>query len=226
MYKLLMVEDDAHICELVSLYTDKAKLELITAADGEAGLAAYYDEEPDLVLLDIMLPERSGWELCREIRKDNPLLPILMLTGRGEADDIVRGLDIGADDYVVKPFDPNELMARIHALLRRAHPFSTGSLLSSGRLQVDMQNRELTAAGEKLLFPPRELELLAFFMQYSGQTLTREQLLDAVWGRDFDGDPRTVDVHVKRIRRRLDTVESGVQLVTVRQAGYRLEEIT
>jgi DNA-binding response OmpR family regulator len=221
---ILMVEDDPNITELVSLYVEKEGWRFISASDAEEGLAAYYDFRPDMVLLDIMLPGKNGWELCRELRREDAALPILMLTGKTEQEDVIFGLETGADDYVAKPFDPQELTARIKALMRRAAPFSSGETPQTlARVIINTDEMKLIVDGEELVTPPRELKLLSFFMAYPGQTLSREQLINEVWGWDYEGDWRTVDVHIKRLRRHLESRKSGLVIQTVRGLGYRLE---
>lgn len=221
---ILLIEDDLNICDLITLYIDRQSWQIRFETDGHAGLSAYYDDEPDLVIIDIMLPEINGLDVCREIRQDDPLIPILMLTGKGETEDIVKGLETGADDYLVKPFDPNELMARLRSLARRTMPFAGDQkVLCHGNTGVHMDAQILTIKGEPVPCAPRELMLLDFLARYQGQTISRTQILDHIWGREFEGDPRTVDVHMKRIRQKLREHGSDWQLITVRGIGYRME---
>ena len=221
---VLIIEDDANIAELVSLYMEKEGWRVTIASDGEEGLGRYYDNEPDLLIVDIMLPEVNGLDICREVRRDDRLVPILILTGKGETDDIVRGLDAGADDYLVKPFEPKELLARVKSLFRRSFPYaeSTASF-TAGNTSLSPDQHEWRINGELIAAAPREIRVLSLLMHCEGQTLSREQILDPVWGKDFDGDPRTVDVHMKRIREKLRKHESDWSLLTVRGVGYRLE---
>ncbi len=220
-----MVEDDPNICELVQLYVEKEGYQFITRYQGEKGMEAYYEEDPDFVILDIMLPEVSGWEICKEIRRDNPLVPIIMLTGKGESYDKIRGLELGADDYVVKPFDPNELIARMKAVMRRANLLdATKEKIELNSLTIDMKQYKVYLDGEEVVMPPKELELLYFFASNRNQVFTRQQLLDHIWGYDFDGDSRTIDVHVKRIREKLNTDSLKWSLKTIRGVGYKFEE--
>ncbi|AOM83998.1 response regulator transcription factor [Salisediminibacterium beveridgei] len=221
---LLLIEDDLNICDLISLYIKKNGWHIRFETDGHKGLAAYYDDEPDLVIIDIMLPEINGLEVCKEIRQDDQLMPILMLTGKGETEDIVKGLETGADDYLVKPFDPHELMARIKSLARRSFPFAGDQGgFTYGNTVVHLETQSLTIQDEPVSCAPRELMLLQFLVRYQEQTLSRAQILDQIWGKSFEGDPRTVDVHMKRIREKLRKHGSDWHLITVRGVGYRLE---
>ncbi|ADH98188.1 response regulator transcription factor [Salisediminibacterium selenitireducens] len=221
---VLIIEDDANIAELVSLYMEKEGWRVTIASDGEEGLSCYYDSEPDLLIVDIMLPEVNGLDICRDVRQDDRLVPILILTGKGETDDIVRGLDAGADDYLVKPFEPKELLARVKSLLRRSFPYAgSTTFFTAGNTSLSPEQHEWRINGELIAAAPREIRVLSLLVHCKGQTLSREQILDPVWGKDFDGDPRTVDVHMKRIREKLRTFESDWSLVTVRGVGYRIE---
>lgn len=220
--KILIIEDDDTIVELIQLYIDKIGFSSITATDGEEGLNLFYSESPDCLLLDIMLPKMNGWEVCRAIRLEDKHIPIIMLTGRGESYDIINGLDIGADDYVVKPFDPNELTARIKTVLRR-------TVLSESRMDklqldnivIDMKEYRVMINDREVPMPPKEMELFYYMALHPNQVLTRQQLLDRVWGYEFDGDPRTVDVHIKRIRDKLAANKADWALATIRGVGYR-----
>lgn len=222
--KILIIEDDDTIVELIQLYIDKIGFSSIAATDGEEGLNLFYSESPDCLLLDIMLPKMNGWEVCRAVRLEDKHIPIIMLTGRGESYDIINGLDIGADDYVVKPFDPNELTARIKTVLRR-------TVLSESRMDklqldnvvIDMKEYRVMINDREVPMPPREMELFYYMALHPNQVLTRQQLLDRVWGYEFDGDPRTVDVHIKRIRDKLAANKADWAVATIRGVGYRFE---
>lgn len=223
--KVLIVEDDPNIVELLTLYLEKSGYGTIIALDGEAGLEKYYDEQPDCIILDLMLPEMDGWEVCRMIRLDDRKIPIIMLTGRGESYDIIHGLDIGADDYVVKPFDPNELIARMKSVLRRsAYSHDIETLIEMSNMTIIPDEHRVVINGVELFMPPREMALLHYFATWPNQVLSRQQLLDEVWGSDFEGDPRTVDVHIKRIRDKLLAHAAKWSVKTVRGVGYRFEE--
>ncbi|MFC4768003.1 response regulator transcription factor [Effusibacillus consociatus] len=220
--KILVIDDDPHICELIKLYGETNGYQMISAYDGMEGLERFFDETPDLVILDIMLPEMDGWQLCKSIRADKPT-PIIMLTGKGESYDRIKGLDLGADDYMVKPFDPKELMARIKAVLRRGNQLpETKEVIEFPSLRIDPNQYHVICRGTEFTLPPKEMELLYFFATYPNQVFTRQQLLDKVWGFDFHGDPRTVDVHIKRIREKLGD-HTQWSLKTIRGIGYKFE---
>jgi DNA-binding response OmpR family regulator len=221
--KVLIIEDDPNILELITLYIEKEGFHAIGAEDGDMGLTQYYDESPDFIILDIMLPEMDGWEVCKEIRRDNRNIPIIMLTGKGESYDKIRGLEIGADDYVVKPFDPNELMARVKAVLRRSHINNTKETVTLPNLTVNLNEYRVIYKNNEIVMPPKEIELLYFLAQNTNQVFTRHQLLDKVWGYDYDGDSRTIDVHIKRIREKLEDESSRWVLKTIRGIGYKFE---
>ncbi len=221
--KVLIVEDDPNISDLISLYIEKEGLCAICAEDGEMGLSLYFDKNPDFIILDIMLPEMDGWEVCKEVRRDNPSVPIIMLTGKGESYDKIRGLDIGADDYVVKPFDPNELIARVKAILRRTHPINRRESISLPDLNINISEYKAFYKDKELMMPPKEMEILYFLALNPNQVFTRQQLLDKIWGYDYDGDPRTIDVHIKRIREKLEEESTSWALKTIRGIGYKLE---
>lgn len=219
--KILVIDDDPNICELISLYGEKSGYQMSAALDGKDGLLKFYDDSPDLVVLDIMLPEMDGWEVCREIRKEKPT-PVIMLTGKGESYDKIKGLELGADDYMVKPFDPKELMARIKAVLRRGQVLSEQRKIRLPQLLIDQQQYKVLCRGQELTFPPKEMELLTFLAANPNRVFTRQQLLDQIWGFDFEGDPRTVDVHIKRIREKLGETTFW-SLKTIRGIGYKFE---
>lgn len=220
---LLVIDDDPNICELIRLYGEKAGYNVEVAHTGINGLDMYYDMLPDLVILDIMLPGIDGWDVCKEIRRDYET-PIVMLTGKGESYDKIKGLDIGADDYMVKPFDPNELLARIKAVSRRYNMMNGESdVLSFPNLVIDMSQYKVNCSGEEMTLPPKEMELLYYLATHANRVFTRQQLLDQIWGFNFEGDSRTVDVHIKRIREKLGKENKDWQLKTLRGIGYKFE---
>jgi DNA-binding response OmpR family regulator len=222
--KALVVEDDGNIAELLRLYLEKDGFEVFRAADGGAGIRMAQSLEPDLVLLDIMLPVMDGWAVCSAIRKDSEV-PIIMLTAKGETFDKVTGLEMGADDYVVKPFEVKELLARIHAVMRRSESEQKGGekKLCFDRLIVNLDSYELIADGKRVDTPPKEMELLYHLASSPNRVYTRNQLLDEVWGFDYFGDSRTVDVHIKRLREKLEGVSDKWSLKTVWGVGYKFE---
>ncbi|GHO48812.1 response regulator transcription factor [Ktedonospora formicarum] len=220
---ILIIEDDPDICELITLYAEKSGYNVSIARTGMSGLELFYATHPDLVLLDIMLPEMDGWEVCKDIRRDETT-PVIMLTGKGENGDKLKGFDLRADDYLVKPFDPNELMARIKAVLRRANPMLVVTeAIQLPLLKIDVQQYKVTYATQEIVFPPRELELLYFLASHANRVFTRQQLVDHLWGWDFEGDPRTVDVHIKRIREKLGADNLYWRVKTIRGVGYKFE---
>ena len=220
----LVVEDDINIADLLRLYLEKDGFEVFHAADGGEGVKLEREKEPDLILLDIMLPVMDGWGVCREIRK-NSQVPIIMLTAKGETFDKVNGLEMGADDYITKPFEIKELMARIHAVLRRSdrEEQSDEKKLSFDKLVINLDSYELIVNGKKVDTPPKEMELLFHLASSPNRVYTRNQLLDEVWGFDYFGDSRTVDVHVKRLREKLEGVSEQWSLKTVWGVGYKFE---
>ncbi len=223
--KILVVDDDKNICELLRLYLEKEGFSPVIANDGEAALAKYDVEKPDLLILDIMMPKLDGWQVCREIRKKSEV-PIIMLTAKGETFDKVLGLELGADDYVVKPFDAKEIVARIKAVLRRVGGQQNESAIKEVRfdkLIVNMTKYELRVNGQQVDTPPKELELLYHLASNPNRVYTRDQLLDEVWGFEYYGDSRTVDVHVKRLREKLEGVSDQWTLKTVWGVGYKFE---
>ncbi len=222
--KALIIEDDANIAELLRLYLEKDGFDVIRAADGGTGARLALSENPDVILLDIMLPVMDGWQVCRKIRETSRV-PIIMLTAKGETFDKVNGLDIGADDYVVKPFEVKELLARIHAVMRRTEPEekSGEKKLSFDRLTINLDSYELTVDGKRVETPPKEMELLFHLASSPNRVYTRNQLLDEVWGFDYFGDSRTVDVHIKRLREKLEGVSDQWTLKTVWGVGYKFE---
>ena len=224
-YKILIVDDDANICELLRLYLEKGGFDTVVANDGEQAVEYASKYSPDLILLDIMLPKLDGWQVCREIRKTSET-PIIMLTAKGETFDKILGLELGADDYVSKPFDTKEVIARIKAVLRRTNDSDKGSQISEVRydkLRINLTNYELEVNGVKIDTPPKELELIYHLASNPNRVYTRDQLLDEVWGFDYYGDSRTVDVHVKRLREKLENVSDEWSLKTVWGVGYKFE---
>ncbi len=223
--KILVVDDDKNICELLRLYLEKEGFTPVIANDGEMALTKYDVEKPDLLILDIMMPKLDGWQVCREIRKKSEV-PIIMLTAKGETFDKVLGLELGADDYVVKPFDAKEIVARIKAVLRRAGGQASEPSVKEVRfdkLTVNMTKYELRVDGKQVDTPPKELELLFHLASNPNRVYTRDQLLDEVWGFEYYGDSRTVDVHVKRLREKLEGVSDQWMLKTVWGVGYKFE---
>ena len=224
-YKILIVDDDENICELLRLYLEKDGFDTIVANDGEQAVDFAAKYSPDLILLDIMLPKLDGWQVCREIRKTSET-PIIMLTAKGETFDKILGLELGADDYVSKPFDTKEVIARIKAVLRRSHEKDKASQINEVRydkLRINLTNYELEVNGVKIDTPPKELELVYHLASNPNRVYTRDQLLDEVWGFDYYGDSRTVDVHVKRLREKLENVSEEWCLKTVWGVGYKFE---
>ncbi len=223
--KILIVDDDKNICELLRLYLAKEGYTCCLAHDGEAAVVAFEAEKPDLVLLDVMMPKMDGWETCRRIRAVGNT-PVIMLTAKGETFDKVLGLELGADDYVVKPFDAKEVVARIKAVLRRCTPCENapgGSVISYDKLSVDLTRYELKVNGAVVDAPPKELELLYYLASHPNRVFTRDQLLDEVWGFEYYGDSRTIDVHVKRLREKLEETSDAWSLKTVWGVGYKFE---
>lgn len=224
-YKILIVDDDENICELLRLYLEKDGFETVVANDGEQAVKYAQQYNPDLILLDIMLPLLDGWQVCREIRKTSET-PIIMLTAKGETFDKILGLELGADDYVCKPFDTKEVIARIKAVLRRSNDNDKQNQISEVRydkLKINLTNYELVVNGVRVDTPPKELELIYHLASNPNRVYTRDQLLDEVWGFDYYGDSRTVDVHVKRLREKLENVSSEWSLKTVWGVGYKFE---
>ncbi len=222
--KALVIEDDKNIAELLRLYLEKDGFEVTIASDGGTGLRAAGEVEPDVILLDIMLPVMDGWQVCKEIRRSSQV-PIIMLTAKGETYDKVTGLEMGADDYVTKPFEVKELIARIHAVMRRADGAAAPveKKLVYDKLVINLDSYELIVNGKKIDTPPKEMELLYHLAASPNRVFTRNQLLDEVWGFDYFGDSRTVDVHIKRLREKLEGVSEQWSLKTVWGVGYKFE---
>ena len=224
---VLIVEDDPNIRELLQMYLEKDGYAVTLAADGGQGLEKFRAIQPDLVLLDVMMPVMDGWAVCKAIRQESST-PVIMLTAKGETDDKVTGLKAGADDYVTKPFEMKELLARIEAVLRRSDRGTEETKtrrLTFDKLTVDMDAFELTVDGKKVDTPPKEMELLFYLASSPNRVYTRNQLLDEVWGFDYFGDSRTVDVHVKRLREKLEGVSEKWNLKTVWGVGYKFEVV-
>ena len=225
---VLIVEDDRNIAELLQLYLEKEGYAVITAEDGGKGLEKFRTIKPDLVLLDVMMPVMDGWAVCKAIRLESQV-PIIMLTAKGETDDKVSGLKSGADDYITKPFELKEVLARIEAVLRRTTGVTTekkSRRLTFDKMTIDMDSFQLTVDGKKVDTPPKEMELLFFLASSPNRVYTRNQLLDEVWGFDYFGDSRTVDVHVKRLREKLEGVSESWSLKTVWGVGYKFEVLS
>ncbi|MCR4564086.1 MAG: response regulator transcription factor [Clostridiales bacterium] len=226
--KVLVVDDDTNICELLRLYLEKEGFSVISANDGETALSVFKSEEPDMVLLDIMLPKLDGWQVCREIRKFSET-PIIMLSAKGETFDKVLGLELGADDYVTKPFDTKEIVARIKSVLRRTNAGTvteaedTIKEVNYDKLQINLTNYVLKVDGKQIDTPPKELELIYHLASHPNKVFTRDQLLDEVWGFEYYVDSRTVDVHIKRLREKLKGVSDKWELRTVWSVGYKFE---
>lgn len=223
--KILVVDDDTNICELLRLYLEKEGYVVKIVNDGVSAINAFKQENPDLTLLDIMIPKFDGWQVCREIRKFSDK-PIIMLTAKGETFDKVLGLELGADDYVTKPFDTKEVVARIKAVLRRTAPASDTSDVKEvnyDKLSINLTNYEMKVNGVSVDTPPKELELIYHLASNPNRVFTRDQLLDEVWGFDYYGDSRTVDVHIKRLREKLEGVSDKWELKTVWSVGYKFE---
>jgi len=219
---ILVIDDDRNILAIIELYLKKAGFQVFTCADGTSALAAFHETRPSLVVLDIMLPGRDGWAVLHDIRMESET-PVIMLTAKGDTGDRVQGLELGADDYIAKPFDAKELIARIKAVLRRRQPCEPERTISLPGLTVSLENYAVTLDGRQLEMPPKEIELLYFLASHPGKVFTREQLLEQVWGFDFFGDSRTVDVHVKRIREKLGDNHEW-ELRTVWGVGYKFEQ--
>ena len=223
--KILVVDDDTNICELLRLYLEKEGYVVKIVNDGVSAINAFKQENPDLTLLDIMIPKLDGWQVCREIRKFSDK-PIIMLTAKGETFDKVLGLELGADDYVTKPFDTKEVVARIKAVLRRTAPASDTSDVKEvnyDKLSINLTNYEMKVNGVSVDTPPKELELIYHLASNPNRVFTRDQLLDEVWGFEYYGDSRTIDVHIKRLREKLEGISDQWALKTVWGVGYKFE---
>ncbi|PAB59957.1 response regulator transcription factor [Anaeromicrobium sediminis] len=225
MKKILVVDDDINICELIGLYLRKEGYEIVFAHDGKSAIDVLAKERPNLVILDIMLPEMDGWDVCTEMKKISDI-PIIMLSAKGDTFDKVLGLKLGADDYMVKPFEPRELIARIDAVLRRTYgsTVSTKSI-SLPDLYIDLDKYIVRIDDEDMKLPKKEMELLYFLVKNKGKVFTREQLIDNIWGIDFFGDTRTIDVHIKRLREKLSNLSDKYNIKTIWGVGYKFEII-
>lgn len=219
--KILIVEDDGNIRELLRLYLEREGYEITEAANGEEGVELWRKINPDMILLDVMMPIMDGWQVCKIIRKESKV-PIIIMTAKGETFDKVNGLEMGADDYIVKPLEMREVIARVRAIFRRLAPEDSGKI-SFDKLTVDKQAYDLIVDGKRVDAPPKEIELLYFLASNPNRVFTRAQLLDDVWGFDYFGDTRTVDVHVKRLREKLEGVSDKWELKTVWGVGYKFE---
>lgn len=220
--KILIVEDDDNIRELLRLYLEREKYIIIEASNGVEGVKAWKMEKPDMLLLDVMMPVMDGWAVCEEIRAASDV-PIIMLTAKGETIDRVKGLEMGADDYIVKPLEMAEVIARVRAVFRRIAPEDAPGKIAFDNLVIDKQAYDLVIKGKRMDAPPKEIELLYYLASSPNRVFTRAQLLDDVWGFDYYGDTRTVDVHIKRLREKLDNVSDKWQLKTVWGVGYKFE---
>ena len=220
--KILIVEDEANIRELLRLYLEREGYTVLDAENGVEGIKKWKSDKPDMLLLDVMMPVMDGWAVCREIRAESDV-PIIMLTAKGETADRVSGLEMGADDYIVKPLEMPEVIARVRAVFRRMAPDDAPEKLSFDNLVIDKQAYDLVIKGKRVDAPPKEIELLYFLASSPNRVFTRAQLLDDVWGFDYFGDTRTVDVHVKRLREKLEGVSDKWELKTVWGVGYKFE---
>ena len=221
MSKILIVDDDPHIRELASLFLRNDGFEVIEAEDGTDALTKLDSVKVDLFVIDVMMPNMDGWELCRELRAAYDL-PILMLTAKGETSQKLKGFQLGTDDYLVKPFEPLELLARVHALLKR-YRIVASQTVQIGELTMDRKSFEVKVKGESLTLPLKEFELLFKLASYPGRTFSREQLIEDIWGYDFVGTDRTLDVHINRLRERFPEEKHSFKITTIRGLGYRLE---
>ena len=220
--KILIVEDEANIRELLRLYLEREGYTVLEAENGVEGIKKWKSDKPDMLLLDVMMPVMDGWEVCREIRAESDV-PIIMLTAKGETADRVSGLEMGADDYIVKPLEMPEVIARVRAVFRRIAPDDAPEKLSFDNLVIDKQAYDLVIKGKRVDAPPKEIELLYFLASSPNRVFTRAPLLDEGWGFDYFGDTRTVDVHVKRLREKLEGVSDKWELKTVWGVGYKFE---
>jgi DNA-binding response OmpR family regulator len=221
MAYVLVVDDDPHIRKLIRVILEKEGLGVREAPDGQAALALMESDPSDLVILDIMMPIMDGWTLCKELRSRSDV-PLLLLTAKGETVDKVRGFDLGADDYLVKPFDPPELIARVKALFKR-YRIAASQQVTLAELSMDRQNYEVKVNADPVTLPPKEFELLFMMGSHFGRTLARDQLIETVWGFDFEGNERTLDVHINRLRERFSDWGVSLKISTIRGLGYRLE---
>jgi two-component system, OmpR family, response regulator len=221
MSKILIVDDDPHIRELVKVFLKREGFEISEAADGLEALDIHAAWKADVIVVDIMMPKMNGWDLCRQLKEDGDV-PVLMLTAKGETSQKLKGFQLGADDYLVKPFEPLELVARVKALLKR-YRIATSQTIQVGALWMDRKSFEVVAQGERMTLPLKEFELLFKLAGYPGRTFTREQLIEDIWGYDFQGNERTLDVHINRLRERFPAERCSFKITTIRGLGYRLE---
>lgn len=222
MPKILVADDDSNIRELVSLFLKREGYQVIGVADGIDALEKLESVRPDLAIIDVMMPRMDGWALCSAIRASYDI-PLLMLTAKGETSQKVKGFELGADDYVVKPFDPPELIVRVKALLKR-YRIAASQTVEFGDIVMNQTDFHMSAGGDTVTLPPKEFELLFKLGSYPGKTFSRDQLIEQLWGIDYEGDERTVDVHIKRLRDRFPEEQYRFRIVTIRGLGYRLEE--
>ncbi|SFF01481.1 DNA-binding response regulator, OmpR family, contains REC and winged-helix (wHTH) domain [Paenibacillus algorifonticola] len=223
MPKILVVDDDPNIRELVSILLRREGFQIIEAQDGQDALERLETVLPDLAVIDVMMPRMDGWTLCETLRASYDM-PLLLLTAKGETANKVKGFGLGADDYMVKPFEPLELAVRIKALLKR-YRIAASQTVELGQLTLNLNEFHVTMAGKRMLLPPKEFELLFKLASYPDKTFSREQLIEQIWGMNYEGDERTVDVHIKRLRERFTEEEAGIRIVTIRGLGYRMEEL-
>ena len=221
MGKILIVDDDSHIRELIRVFLSNDGFDVEEAADGVEALAKLKNIKTDLIILDIMMPNLDGWELCRRLRQSSDM-PVLMLTAKAETSQKIKGFQLGTDDYLVKPFEPLELVARVKALLKR-YRIAASQTVRVGELQMDRKIYEVLANGQKMTLPLKEFELIFKLASSPGRTFTREQLLEEIWGEDFEGTDRTLDVHINRLREHFPEDPYGFKITTIRGLGYRLE---
>lgn len=220
---ILVIDDDKNICEVIKLYLQKEGYKVTLAYDGQTGIDEFFRETPELIVLDIMMPKKDGWEVLKQIRKTSDV-PVIMLTAKGETFDKVLGLELGADDYIVKPFDPKEFIARVKAVTRRVNKQEEGPAeIAFPDLVINMSNYTVTYKNEIVEMPPKEIELLYFLASHPNKVYTREQLLQQVWDFEFFGDSRTVDVHIKRLRKKLYDQGPNWEIKTVWGVGYKFE---
>jgi DNA-binding response OmpR family regulator len=222
MSKILVVDDDSHIRELVRVFLRNEGFEVIEAADGTEALSWLDAAKVDLAVIDIMMPKMDGWELCQELKASFDI-PVLMLTAKGETSQKLKGFQLGTDDYLVKPFEPLEMVARVKALLKR-YRIETSQTIQIGELTMDRKTYQITVEGENLTLPLKEFELLFKLASYPGRTFSREQLIEDIWGFDFKGNDRTLDVHINRLRERFPDDRHSFKITTIRGLGYRLEK--
>jgi two-component system, OmpR family, response regulator len=221
MSKILIVDDDMHIRELIKVFLKNEGFDVFEASDGVEALSKLETTKTDMVILDIMMPNMDGWQLCRKLRESFDI-PLLMLTAKGETSQKIKGFKLGTDDYLVKPFDPLELVARVKALLKR-YQIATSQVVQVGKLFMNRKTYEVTVGSENLTLPLKEFELLYKLASYPGRTISREQLIEDIWGYDFAGNERTLDVHINRLRERFPEEACDFKIRTIRGLGYRLE---